>query len=44
MKTINLGDQNTIFSHFISEIRDVKVQNDSMRFRRNVERIGEVFA
>ena len=44
MKTINLGDQNTIFSHFISEIRDVKVQNDSMRFRRNIERIGEVFA
>ena len=44
MKTINLGDQNTIFSHFISEIRDVNIQNDSMRFRRNIERIGEVFA
>mgnify|MGYP001488632583 FL=1 len=44
MKTINLGNQNTIFSHFISEIRDINIQNDSMRFRRNIERIGEVFA
>jgi len=44
MKTINLGSQNTIFSHFISEIRGINIQNDSMRFRRNVERIGEVFA
>jgi len=44
MRTINLGDQNTIFSHFISEIRDVNIQNDSLRFRRNIERIGEIFA
>ncbi|MEC7864067.1 MAG: uracil phosphoribosyltransferase [Bacteroidota bacterium] len=44
MKIINLGKKNTIFNHFISEIRDVNIQNDSMRFRRNIERIGEVFA
>tara|TARA_B100001250_G_C19783776_1_gene783119 strand:- start:1374 stop:2027 length:654 start_codon:yes stop_codon:yes gene_type:complete len=44
MKTINLGKKNTIFNHFISEIRDVNIQRDSMRFRRNIERIGEVFA
>jgi uracil phosphoribosyltransferase len=44
MKTINLGEQQTVFNHFISEIRDVNIQNDSMRFRRNIERIGEVFA
>jgi uracil phosphoribosyltransferase len=44
MKTINLGRQHTIFNHFISEMRDVNIQNDSMRFRRNIERIGEVFA
>ena len=44
MQTINLGKQNTIFNHFISEIRDVRIQNDRMRFRRNIERIGEVFA
>ena len=44
MKTIHLGKQNSIFNHFIREIRDVKIQNDSMRFRRNIERIGEIFA
>ena len=44
MAIINLGNYNTIFNHFISEIRDVKIQQDSMRFRRNIERIGEVFA
>jgi uracil phosphoribosyltransferase len=44
MKVIKLGKQNSIFNHFISEIRDVNVQRDSMRFRRNIERIGEIFA
>jgi uracil phosphoribosyltransferase len=44
MKTIHLGKQNSIFNHFIREIRDVKIQNDAMRFRRNIERIGEIFA
>ena len=44
MKIKNLGKNNTIFNHFISEIRDVNIQLDSMRFRRNIERIGEVFA
>ena len=44
MEIINLGEQNTIFNHFISEIRDVIIQNDPMRFRRNIERIGEIFA
>ena len=44
MKVIKLGKQNSIFNHFISEIRDVNIQNDSMRFRRNIERIGEIFA
>lgn len=44
MRKNNLGKKNTIFNHFISEIRDVNIQFDSMRFRRNIERIGEVFA
>ncbi len=44
MKVMNLGKQDTIFNHFISEIRDVNIQNDSMRFRKNIERIGQVFA
>ena len=44
MEIINLGKQNSIFNHFIAEIWDVNIQKDSMRFRRNIERIGEVFA
>jgi uracil phosphoribosyltransferase len=40
----NLTQHNSVFSQFISEIRDVNIQNDSMRFRRNMERMGEVFA
>ena len=44
METIILGKQNSVFNHFIREIRDVNIQNDSMRFRRNIERIGEIFS
>ncbi|HET6243967.1 MAG: uracil phosphoribosyltransferase [Bacteroidetes bacterium] len=39
-----LGKNNSIFNQFIAELRDVNVQQDSMRFRRNLERIGEIFA
>ena len=38
----NLGDENSILNTFISEIRDTHIQKDAMRFRRNIERIGEV--
>jgi len=38
----NLSEKNSIFNHFISEIRDQSIQKDAMRFRRNLERIGEV--
>tara|TARA_R110002051_G_scaffold48308_2_gene95292 strand:+ start:39321 stop:39974 length:654 start_codon:yes stop_codon:yes gene_type:complete len=44
MTVHNLGDQNSILNQFIAEIRDSNVQKDSMRFRRNIERIGEVLA
>ena len=44
MEVINLGAENSIFNQFIAEIRDVEVQNDRMRFRRNCERMGELFA
>ncbi len=44
MKINIISDNNTVFNNFIREIRDVDIQNDSMRFRRNIERIGEVFA
>lgn len=39
-----LGNNNSIFNKFIAQLRNVNVQNDSMRFRRNLERIGEVMA
>lgn len=40
----HLSKQNSVLSVFISELRDQVVQKDSMRFRRNMERIGEVMA
>jgi uracil phosphoribosyltransferase len=40
----NLSANNSIFNQFIAEIRDAGIQQDSMRFRRNLERIGEIFA
>jgi uracil phosphoribosyltransferase len=39
-----LSSANSVFSEFLLEIRDVNIQKDSMRFRRNLERMGEVFA
>lgn len=38
----NIGNSTSILNKFIAEIRDVSIQNDSMRFRRNIERIGEI--
>ena len=40
----NLSDGNSVLSNWIAEIRDVNKQSDRMRFRRNMERIGEVAA
>lgn len=44
MEVINLADSNSLFNQFIAEIRDEEVQKDRMRFRRNLERTGEIFA
>jgi uracil phosphoribosyltransferase len=41
---INLSEQDSLLSTWISELRDVQVQQDRMRFRRNLERVGEVAA
>lgn len=41
---INLSDQHSLVSNWVGELRDVEVQNDRMRFRRNLERIGEIIA
>jgi uracil phosphoribosyltransferase len=40
----SLNENNSIANRFIAELRDVNVQKDKMRFRRNLERIGEVMA
>lgn len=42
MKIHHLEETNSILNKFISEIRDVTIQKDSLRFRRNIERIGEI--
>lgn len=44
MRIVNLGDTNSILNKFVAELRDVDIQKDSLSFRRNVERIGEIMA
>ncbi|UIR55338.1 uracil phosphoribosyltransferase [Sphingobacterium sp. SRCM116780] len=39
-----LSTQNSIANQYIAELRDVQIQQDRMRFRRNLERLGEIFA
>jgi uracil phosphoribosyltransferase len=41
---VNLSQQHSLVSNWVGELRDVNIQNDRMRFRRNLERIGEVAA
>jgi uracil phosphoribosyltransferase len=40
----NLSESSSLVSNWVSELRDVQIQKDRMRFRRNLERIGEVAA
>lgn len=44
MKIIALGETDSLLGHYLAQIRDKAVQKDSMRFRRNMERMGEIFA
>jgi uracil phosphoribosyltransferase len=39
-----LSNQNSIFNQYVAELRDVTIQKDSMRFRRNLERMGEIMS
>ncbi len=39
-----IGEKSSVFNRFMQEIRDIKIQKDPMRFRVNLERIGEIFA
>lgn len=40
----DLSTQNSLVNQFVAELRDIAVQGDSMRFRRNLERLGEIIA
>ncbi|REJ85212.1 MAG: uracil phosphoribosyltransferase [Bacteroidetes bacterium] len=41
---INIGLKQSIVTQYIAEIRDESIQKDRMRFRRNLQRLGEIFA
>jgi uracil phosphoribosyltransferase len=40
----DFSKENSVLQHFVAEMRDVNIQNDRMRFRRNLERAGEILA
>ena len=40
----NLSENNSVLNHFLAQIRDINIQKDTMRFRKNIERIGEIMA
>ncbi|NMH28372.1 uracil phosphoribosyltransferase [Flavobacterium silvaticum] len=44
MKVHHLSGNPSLLNQFLAELRDVSIQKDSMRFRRNLERIGEIMA
>ena len=44
MKINNLEKTDSVFNQFMAELRDATIQQDRMRFRRNLERIGEIMA
>jgi uracil phosphoribosyltransferase len=44
MQVIVMSQTNSVMNQFMAELRDINIQNDSMRFRKNIERIGEIFA
>lgn len=44
MHVKHLIEENSLLCHFVAEMRDVQIQQDAMRFRRNVERVGEIMS
>lgn len=44
MQIHHLSKKNSVLNHFLGQIRNIDIHNDSMRFRRNIERIGEIMA
>ena len=44
MEIINLCDQNSLVGQFMSELRDKNLQQERLRFRANVQRLGQIMA
>lgn len=44
MKIVNFAERHSLINQYMTELRDVNVQKDMLRFRRNLERIGEIMA
>ncbi|MES2690637.1 MAG: uracil phosphoribosyltransferase [Bacteroidota bacterium] len=44
MQVINLSTQSSLLQQYVNELRDVNIQKDRMRFRKNIERIGQIMA
>ena len=44
MKVINLSETPSLINQYLKEMRSIDIQKDSLRFRRNIERIGEIMA
>ena len=44
MKVINFAEENSLVSQYLAEMRNVKIQKDPLRFRKNLERVGEIMA
>lgn len=44
MKVVNFANMPSVLNKYVAEIRDVKIQQDRLRFRKNIERIGEIMA
>ncbi len=39
-----LSERNSVANQYIAELRNAEIQTDRMRFRKNLERLGEIFA
>lgn len=44
MKIVDFSKSNSVLNRYVAELRDVEIQKDPLRFRRNIERIGEIMA
>ncbi len=44
MKIHNFAEKPSLVSQYLAEMRDINIQSDRLRFRRNLERLGEIFA